>query len=382
LQLSIEYTGMGLPICDSWAFWGGPAQFQAGGDGPLAVGAGITQYSAPAAGIASATGEGQGRAMSNGSMYERATGVLPSFGVGRPSMLAAAVIFAALLLPCAGAHAELLFRSTQSVDGSQQWSEPKKYSDPSNTAYTQARTDEAPAAPDEVQVIVSGFITADDVAGAKVLEALLKAGKQRIAGNLVSFASSGGEFDASMELGRVLRKLGVSTIVGRDDQCLSSCVFAFMGGDRRIAAGQIGIHRPYFSSTRYVLDRRVQYRQLQKKLREYIEELDFPPSLYEEVMSVSSEAMRVLSPADLKRFYLDGMSPSAEEEADAESARRLDIPIQQYLRLKAQACAGPQAAACAKAAARAGVAVVVPLQEAESRPEGALGLGPARTNRD
>ena len=301
------------------------------------------------------------------------------------SALTATLLFCVLLLQCLDLQAELLFRSAQLADGSPRWSDLKKYSDLSHMAYSQPLVDGAPAVPDEVQVFVSGLITEQDVNDAKVMQALLKSGKQSIAGNLVSFASSGGEFDAALELGRLLRKLGISTIVGRDDQCLSSCVFAFMGGDRRIVAGQIGIHRPYFSSTRYVLDRRAQYRQLQKKLREYIEELDFPPSLYEEVMAVSSEAMRMLSPADVKRFYLDGMSPSAQEEADAEAARRLDMPIRQYLQQKAQACTGPQAEACAKAAARAAAEDAPSRQVQEVRsstPDGALGLGPARAPRN
>ncbi|MFH1602877.1 MAG: hypothetical protein ABIH03_03105, partial [Pseudomonadota bacterium] len=145
------------------------------------------------------------------------------------SALAATLLFFVLVVQCLDLHAELLFRSAHPTDGKQRWSELRKYRDLSHSAYPQALVDDAQASPDEVQVIVSGFITAEDVISAKVMEDLVRSGKQKIAGNVVSFSSSGGEFDAAMELGRLLRKLGVSTIVGRDDQCLSSCVFAFMG---------------------------------------------------------------------------------------------------------------------------------------------------------
>jgi hypothetical protein len=119
-------------------------------------------------------------------------------------------------------------------------------------------------------------------------------------------------------------------------------VFAFMGGDRRTAAGRIGIHRPYFSSARKVPDRRAYYRQLQKRLQQYIEDLDFPPSLYEAVMAVPPESISILTAADLKRFYLQGMSPSTEDEADAAAARNLGISVLEYLQQKAQGepCAG------------------------------------------
>ena len=191
------------------------------------------------------------------------------------------------------------------------------------------------------------------------MESLLKKGKQKISGNVVSFASNGGEVDAAMELGRLLRKLGVSTAVPAGDQCLSSCVFAFMGGDRRTVAGKIGIHRPYFTSTREVPDRRLHYRQLQKKLQEFIDELDFPLSFYEAVMAVPPESVSLLAPADLKKFYLEGMSPSTQDEVDATSARERGITVVEYLHEKAQAqpCVGAhEAAPCAAAVAAASAA--------------------------
>ena len=59
-------------------------------------------------------------------------------------------------------------------------------------------------------------------------------------------------------------------------------------------------------------------------------------------MAVPPESVSMLTPADLKRFYLEGMSPSTEDEADAASARALDISVVEYLQQKAQAqpCAG------------------------------------------
>ena len=318
-----------------------------------------------------------------GAGGQGATGATSAPGRSRRAGVAA-VLGVVLALACLDLRAELVFRSAQPADGSQRWSELKRYSDLAPTAYPRAAADDAPASTDEVQITVSGFITEEDVADAKVMETLIKSGKQRIAGNVVAFSSSGGEFDAAIDLGRLLRKLGVSTIVGRGDQCLSSCVLAFMGGDRRVAAGRIGIHRPYFASTRYLLDRRVQYRQLQKKLKDYIEELDFPPSLYEAVMSVSAEAIRVLSPGELKRFYLDGMSPSAEEEVDAETARHLGMPIAEYLQRKAQLqpCTGAQVSGCAKAAAGSGVSMDAAAPQegsASGTSQGAVGLAPARS---
>lgn len=258
------------------------------------------------------------------------------------SAVAATALLLTLLLPCFDLRAELLFRSAQQQDGQQRWSAPRKYANPADTVYPRMLADGTEIASEEVQVLLRGYITQQDVYSVKVMESLIKRGRQRLAGNSVSLAGNGGDVDASLEIGRLLRKLGVSTVVARGEQCLSSCVFAFMGGDRRTVAGRIGIHRPYFSSTRKVPDRRAYYRQLQKRLQQYIEELDFPSSLYEAVMAVPPESVSILTAADLKKFYLQGMSPSAEDEADATAARKQGISVLEYLQQKAQGepCAG------------------------------------------
>lgn len=258
------------------------------------------------------------------------------------SVLAATALLIAFLLQGFDVRAELLFRSPQQINGQAQWSEPRNYANPADTVYPRTLPDGTQISSEEVQVFLQGYITQQDVYGAKVMESLIRRGRQKLAGNTVSFAGNGGDVDAAMEMGRVLRRLGVSAVVAREEQCLSSCVLAFMGGDRRTVAGRIGIHRPYFSSARKVPDRRSYYRELQKRLQQYIEELDFPPSLYEALMAVPPESISILTAADLKKYYLQGMSPAAEDEADATAARRLGISVAEYLQQKAQRepCAG------------------------------------------
>jgi hypothetical protein len=44
----------------------------------------------------------------------------------------------------------------------------------------------------------------------------------------------------------------------------------------------------------------------------------------------------MLTAADLKRYYLQGMSPSTEDELDATAARKLGVSVSEYLQQKAQ----------------------------------------------
>ena len=249
---------------------------------------------------------------------------------------AAVVLMLVLALQGFDLRAELVFRSVEQIDDQQRWSPTRKYSNPSDTAYARVSASRTAMPAEEVRVFVSGQITREDVDSARVMAGLIKSGKQKIAGNSVWFSSDGGEVDAAMDLGRLLRQLGVFTLIGKNDQCLSSCVFAFMGGERRSVAGRLGIHRPYFPFTQDIPDRRAQYRHLQQRLRAYIDEMDFPASLYEAMMAVPPESMQILAPADLKRFYFEGTSPSSEDLADAASARRLDVTMFEYLQRKAK----------------------------------------------
>ena len=77
--------------------------------------------------------------------------------------------------------------------------------------------------------------------------------------SIVLLNSPGGKVVASMELGRVFRKVGAATIVARavsDDagqgrlasgRCFSACVYALMGGRKRVVPAQsvVGIHRMF-----------------------------------------------------------------------------------------------------------------------------------------
>ena len=257
----------------------------------------------------------------------------------RKQPMAAVALFLALALPCLELRAELLFRSLDQAGGQHVWSPIKRYSNPSDTAYPRS------AQTEEVRVFLTGEVTRADMDGAEVMARLLQSGKQKIAGNTVWLASNGGDIDTAMDLGRLLRRLGIFTAIARNDQCFSACVFAFMGGERRSVAGRLGIHRPYFSNIQDSPDRPVKFRHLQRVVKGYVEEMDFPASLYEAIMLAPPESMQIVAPADLKRFYLEGISPTSEDIADAAMARRHNLPMVEYLQLKAKtpACALPVA---------------------------------------
>lgn len=77
--------------------------------------------------------------------------------------------------------------------------------------------------------------------------------------SVILLNSPGGKVVASMELGRVFRKVGAATVVARAveagdgrvhlaaGRCFSACVYALMGGRKRVVPAQslVGIHRMF-----------------------------------------------------------------------------------------------------------------------------------------
>ena len=115
-----------------------------------------------------------------------------------------------------------------------------------------------------VAIAASGLIELETAAQ---LEALLAAIDPND-GVLVFLNSTGGSVVGAMQLGQVFRRVKADVAIANQafdaqgrvqigpGRCLSACVYAFMGGERRMAPldASIGIHRMYSDSSRSVFD--------------------------------------------------------------------------------------------------------------------------------
>ncbi|MEM7425605.1 MAG: hypothetical protein AAF441_05890, partial [Pseudomonadota bacterium] len=84
----------------------------------------------------------------------------------------------------------------------------------------------------------------------EAFEKLIEKAGLRAAQATVRLNSPGGYIAPALKLGRMIRKLGFSTEVGKSadsrPECMSACVFVFLGGVRRAAeVGHLGVHRFY-----------------------------------------------------------------------------------------------------------------------------------------
>lgn len=157
-------------------------------------------------------------------------------------------------------------------------------------------------------VTVSGEISASDDLSrfARVV--------QSNSATFVTFNSSGGNIYKAMELGRLIRALGLATLQLRKyGECASACSLAFIGGVARIAdAGAIGVHRSSFSpSLNLSTEQAVSSVQAATAdIMAYMVEMGVDPSLLQLSLSYGSDDVRYLSASEMERFRVTGRAPS------------------------------------------------------------------------
>jgi hypothetical protein len=154
-----------------------------------------------------------------------------------------------------------------------------------------------------LEVSISGTIVERD---ARAFEALSQELERTVP--YVKLDSIGGDVDAAMRIGRLIRKYEGHTIierepapgdvVGRDNaNCYSSCALIFIAGVARFvnsSGGQLGLHRPYFVSApqdRQVLEKKVPL--MLSQIRQYITEMGITQNFYEQMVNTEPSQMVV-----------------------------------------------------------------------------------------
>jgi hypothetical protein len=142
--------------------------------------------------------------------------------------------------------------------------------------------------------------------------------------------SPGGKVMASMELGQMLRRLGMAVIIARPTadtertgalaagRCYSACVYALMGGRRRVipAQSQVGVHRMFAYSTSFNVsrlsferERDVDDGEMLGVLSRYSEKMGVSSALAKLAERTSPDRLHILSGAEIARWRLGSRTP-------------------------------------------------------------------------
>lgn len=121
----------------------------------------------------------------------------------------------------------------------------------------------------------------------------------------VIFNSPGGNVSKAMELGRMIRTLGLSTLQARALDCASACALAFLGGVTRYAEpGALGVHKASFGagSGLSVDDAVSAVQKLTAEVIEYMIEMGVDPALLQLSLKYDTDDIRYLSKSEMQQY--------------------------------------------------------------------------------
>jgi len=176
-----------------------------------------------------------------------------------------------------------------------------------------------------LSVVISGTITADD------RDALIATQEDAVSADLrmVVLGSGGGDLNAAMAMGRYLRTMEFEAVVPPNMVCYSACVFLLAAGLDKKVQGDIGIHRPYFTtSTSGSVANAI--KETKAEAEAYFEEMNIPIRLAEDMFSIDPADMRILTSTELRDYRLNSKDYAAQESDTIGMVDQLGVSREEY----------------------------------------------------
>lgn len=125
---------------------------------------------------------------------------------------------------------------------------------------------------------------------------------------ILDLDSSGGQVESAIRAGDVIGESGWTIWVREGSICHSACVFVLAAGDNRLIAGQVGIHRMMrissTATTRAELSQELQ--DVYANVKDYLQRNGVAVAVADLMMTVPNRSVRLLTPAELREYGLDG----------------------------------------------------------------------------
>ncbi len=158
-----------------------------------------------------------------------------------------------------------------------------------------------------------GRITADFTA--LVERVAVIADRMDLDKRVLDINSSGGQVEDAIRAGDAIGASGWTLWVREGANCHSACVLILGAGDVRMISGQVGIHRiirmSSTATTRAQLNTELQA--VYGRVKEYLERNGVAVAVADQMMAVPNRNLRLLTPAELQEYGLDGTNPAQDD---------------------------------------------------------------------
>ncbi len=144
-------------------------------------------------------------------------------------------------------------------------------------------------------------------------------------GAIVALNSTGGDVDAAMKIGRIVREDEPLVIVREGAKCFSSCTLIYIAAVKRENAGLIGLHRPYFAAapqSRQSIERQVPT--MLQTLRTYVQEMGVTGSFYQEMVNTEPSNVKLYVGDEIQKIVPEN-DPTYDEVETSYDARKYGV---------------------------------------------------------
>lgn len=150
-----------------------------------------------------------------------------------------------------------------------------------------------------------------------------------VADKRVVLTSDGGDLDAAIQMGMVLRDHKYDAIVPPGYRCLSACVYLLAASIDKMVFGDVGIHRPYFAAGNSA-DVASEIKAVRDSSAAYFNLMNIPEKLAEDMFGIDPGKMRILTIRELEDYRLNSMDYAAQEEVALEAMSSLGMSRIEY----------------------------------------------------
>ncbi|GAB3732020.1 hypothetical protein GCM10028862_12770 [Luteimonas pelagia] len=141
---------------------------------------------------------------------------------------------------------------------------------------------------------------------------------------LLDIDSTGGHIEDAIRSGDAIAEGGWTIRVREGAVCHSSCVLVLAGGDMRLVAGRVGVHRMVrigsSATSRAELDREL--RDTLQEMRDYLQRNGASATIADLMTTVPNHGLKLLTGSELDAFGLTGRNAAEEDLQRIELARR------------------------------------------------------------
>lgn len=164
---------------------------------------------------------------------------------------------------------------------------------------------------------------------------------------VVKLDSPGGDVAEAMQIGRIIRRRFMNTMVEDQRECASACILILAAGVARMPqpSARIGLHRPKFDPEYFAnlapQEAHAKYNSLVENLRKYlIDEMGGNEDAFRLMLSTPSDDVRFLSFGEMQKFGLFGTDPAWDEYSEAQSVKRFGAKRWKFIKHCIESSAG------------------------------------------